>query len=88
MSDELRLIAQNLLKLFDIALDGLGEQFEVLEAQRTVIELTLNQSNQLLSSHVSVLSFDYMFVNAVVYVVKYFVSSLGLVKNHFEFGAP
>ena len=88
MSDELRLIAQNLLKLFDIALDGLGEQFEVLEAQRTVIELTLNQSNQLLSCHVSVLSFDDVFVNAVVYVVKYFVSSLGLVKNHFEFGAP
>ena len=88
MSDELSLVIQNLLKLFNFTLNSLGQKFEIFEAQGTVVKLLLNERDLLLSFHISVLSFDNVLVYAVVYVVEDFISALRLVKNYFQLSAP
>jgi len=85
VSQKLRLIIHNFRKLVNLAFNVPRHYFKVFEAQQRVFKGILYRIKLFLNFHLCVLSFNDVLVDAVVYVVKSLVPTMGLVKNNFKF---
>lgn len=85
---EVCLVLKPFLKVFDLELDGFGEQFEVIEPKGAIIELGQNGSLLFFNLHVNMLSFYNVVVYAFIDVIERLVTPLLLIENNLKFSAP